>query len=178
MEGPQPSQAMRTLLLLRHAKSDRTQPVSEDFDRPLNQRGREAADGVGRWMKHHHLQPEWVVCSPAARTRETLTLLRTHVTIPETLIDFDDRVYLADVETLLAVLARCPQDVNNVLMIGHNPGLEQLLLYLCGEGLPMSSNGKLLPTATLVQIDLPDDWRALSARAGKMMHIVRPSEQA
>jgi phosphohistidine phosphatase len=169
---------MRTLLLLRHAKSDRTQQVSEDFERPLNERGRDAATRVGHWMKHHHLRPEWVICSPAARTRETLAIMRTHLPIPDTLIDFDDRVYLADVQTLLAVLARCPQDMNNILMIGHNPGLEELLVYLCGEQLPLSAKGKLMPTATLAQIAMPDDWRGLAAKSGKMMHLVRPDELA
>lgn len=169
---------MRTLLLLRHGKSDWKQQASEDFDRPLNERGRDAADRVGQWMKHHHLPPEWVICSPAARTRETLALLRAHLTVPDTLIDFDDQVYLADLGTLLAVLAHCPQDMNNILVIGHNPGMEELLEYLCGENLPLSAKGKLMPTATLAQIALPDDWRRLAARSGKMIHIIRPDELA
>lgn len=167
---------MRTLLLLRHAKSDRDQPVVEDFARPLNVRGREAAARIGAWMKEHHLQPEWVICSPSVRTRETLTLLRQHLAIPETLIDFDDRVYLADVTTLLGVLARCPEDMNNVLLVGHNPGIEQLLVHLCGEPLPLSAKGKLMPTAALAQITLPDDWRTLPLRAGKLTQMMRPEE--
>ena len=165
---------MRTLLLLRHAKSDRDQPVVEDFARPLNARGREDAARMGGWMKEHHLQPEWVICSPAVRTRETLALLRTRIAIPDTLIDFDDRVYLADLTTLLAVLVRCPQDMSNVLLIGHNPGLEQLLVHLCGEALPLSAKGKLLPTAALAQVALPDDWGSLPSRIGKLVHIIRP----
>jgi phosphohistidine phosphatase len=169
---------MRTLLLLRHAKSDRDQPVIEDFARPLNARGRAAATRMGAWMKEHHLQPEWVICSPAVRTRETLSLLREHLAIPDTLIDFDDRVYLADSATLLGVLARCPEDMNNVLLIGHNPGIEQLLAHLCGEPLPLSATGKLMPTAALAKIALPDDWHTLPLRAGKLSHIIRPEEFA
>ena len=103
-------------------------------------------------------------------------LLRAHLSVPDTLIDFDDRVYLADPGTLLAVLARCPQDMNNILVIGHNPGLEELLEFLCGEQLPLSSKGKLMPTATLAQIALPDEWRGLTARSGKLIHIVRPDD--
>lgn len=167
---------MRTLLLLRHAKSDRTQAVSEDYARPLNERGREAAVRVGQWMKKHHLQPEWVICSPAERTRETLALLRAHLAIPDTLIDYDDRAYLATAETLLAAMARCPRDMSTILVIGHNPGLEQLLEYLCGRPLPRSSKDKLLATATLAQITLPDDWHALPPRAGKLVQIVRPDD--
>jgi phosphohistidine phosphatase len=163
---------------MRHAKSDWKQEGSKDFDRPLNDRGRDAADRVGHWIKKHHLEPEWVICSPAARTRETLALLRVHVPIPDTLIDFDDRLYLAEVPTLLAALARCSQDLNNVLVIGHNPGMEQLLEYLCGPDLPLSAKGKLMPTATLVQIAMPDDWRALAARSGKVTQIARPEDLA
>jgi phosphohistidine phosphatase len=169
---------MRTLLLLRHGKSDWKQQASEDFDRPLNDRGRHAAGRIGRWMKEHHLDPEWVVCSPAARTRETLARLRSHLPIPDTLIDFDDRVYLADLPTLLALLAHCPQDMSNILLVGHNPGMEQLLEYLCGPNLPLSAQGKLMPTATLAQIALPDDWRALAVRSGKVVQIIRPEDLA
>lgn len=169
---------MRTLLILRHAKSDRAQPGVDDFARPLNSRGRDAAARMGAWMKEHHLQPEWVICSPSVRTRETLTLLRQHLAIPETLIDFDERLYLADVATLLGVLTRCPQDMNNVLLVGHNPGVEQLLVHLCGEALPVSAKGKLMPTAALAQIALPDDWHTLPLRAGKLTQIIRPEEFA
>jgi len=63
---------MRTLILLRHAKSDRDSRVAEDYARPLSKRGRDAALGVGQWLERQHLRPEWVVCSPAARTREKI----------------------------------------------------------------------------------------------------------
>lgn len=164
--------------MLRHAKSDRQRQYLTDLDRPLNERGRDAARRLGKWMKRRQLEPEWVTCSPAVRTRETLQLLRSHLDIPDALINFDDRLYLADVEMLLKVLARCSRDISNVMVIGHNPGLEQLVEYLCGEDLPLSSKGKLLPTASLVQIALPGDWRALAARSGKLEGIVRPEDLA
>ncbi len=174
--GPYVRPVMRNLILLRHAKSDWTWQVPEDFDRPLNKRGRAAASHVGQWMKRHHLQPDWVISSPAARTRETLVQLRTHLPIADTLIDLDDRVYLADMSTLLVVLADCPQGTSQVLLLGHNPGLEELLIHLCGDGLPLSNKGKLMPTATLAQIALPEDWHALAVGSGKIVHLVRPND--
>jgi len=169
---------MRTLFLLRHGKSDWKQEVSADFDRPLNERGRDASDRVGQWMRQHHLQPEWVVCSPSKRTRETLAQLRAYLSVPDTLIDFDDQIYLADIASLLAVLTRSPQDVSNVLLVGHNPGMEQLLIYFCGESPPLSKKGKLMPTASLAQIALPDDWHALAPASGKLVQIIRPEDLA
>ena len=167
---------MRTLLLLRHAKSDWKRQTSGDFDRPLNRRGRNNAVHVGQWMKQHHLHPDRVICSPALRTRETLQLLRSKLDIPDACIHFDDRAYLADAQTLSTILTRCPHDINTVLLIGHNPGMELLLEYLCGSDIPLSEKGKLMPTATLAQIALRDDWRALCAGAGKLIKITRPGE--
>ena len=166
----------RFLYLLRHAKSDWKQPGTEDIDRPLNERGRAAASALGQWMKQQGLLPNWVICSPAARTRETLDPLRSLLKIPAKLIDFDDKMYLADLGTLLEVLADSPQDVKDVLLIGHNPGMEELLTHLCGTDVPLSRKGKLMPTATLVQIALPDDWQRLVSHSGKLMSIVRPEE--
>ena len=129
-------------------------------------------------MKQVHLHPDWVISSPALRTRETLEHLRSKLDIPDTCIHFDDRAYLADAQTLLTILTQCPHDTNTILLIGHNPGLELLLDHLCGPDLPLPEDGKLIPTATLVQIALPDDWRTLSAGAGKLIQITRPSELA
>ncbi len=114
---------MRTLTLLRHAKSDWAF-AAPDMERPLNKRGRAAAARIGLWMKHQRVQPDWVICSPAVRTRETLTRVRAYLPIKASSIDVEDRAYLADVEDLLAILADCPQEKKNVLLLGHNPGLE------------------------------------------------------
>jgi phosphohistidine phosphatase len=169
---------MRDLLLLRHAKSDRQQLSSGDISRPLNKRGRGAALRVGNWMKRHRIRPQWVICSTALRTRETLDLMRSEVNIADELIAFDKRAYLADVGALLAILARCPEDMNNILVIGHNPGMEQLLDYLCGPKLPLSEKGKLMPAGTLAQVSLPDDWRKLAPGSGKLARIIRPEDIA
>ncbi len=167
---------MKSLLLFRHAKSDWDNLELKDFDRPLNQRGNKAAMRMGRWMNENDIRPQWIVCSTALRAQQTLQGLREHLAIPDARINHQERLYLASVTTLLEVMAQCPQDGGAVMMIGHNPGLEDLLHYLCGPGLPLSSKGKLMATATLAQAHLPNDWQQLAPRSGKLQRIIRPSE--
>jgi phosphohistidine phosphatase len=167
---------MKTLLLFRHAKSDWGDAGLPDFERPLNHRGQKAAERMGRWMKEAHIQPEWIVSSPAKRAVETVAGLRKHLDIPDTLVQFDERIYMADVPTLVDVAARCPEDMDNIMLVGHNPGMDDLLTWLCGPDLPRSSKGKLMATATLAQINMPDDWQQLAPNCGKLQQIVRPGE--
>ena len=167
---------MKTLLLFRHAKSDWGNPGQADFDRPLNERGSKSAKRMGEWMKQQHIQPEWIICSPAQRAQETLSLLRHSISIPDTLVQFDERVYQASLSTLLEIIAQCPEDMDNIMLVGHNPGMDELLTYLCGANLPLSSKGKLMATATLAQISLPDDWQQLKSECGKLQQITRPGE--
>jgi len=167
---------VKTLLLLRHAKSDWSNPSQQDIDRPLNQRGQKSAALIGQWLKQHHIQPEWAVCSPALRVRETMMGLHNKLNLPESLIQFDDRLYLASLTTLLDALSQCPDDMDQILLVGHNPGLEQLLDYLCGPGLPRTSSGKLMTTAALAQISLPDNWHQLRPECGKLKQIIRPGD--
>ena len=167
---------MKSLLLFRHAKSDWGDPDLKDFDRPLNERGEKSAERMGSWMKKSHIQPEWIVCSSAKRAQQTLQGLRKHLDIPDTLINYEDRLYQADTYTLLDIMAQCPQDMDNIMLIGHNPTFEELLIYLCGSKLPLSPKGKLMATATLAQVNLPDDWQQLAPKCGKLQQITRPGE--
>ena len=167
---------MKSLLLLRHAKSDRDDSNLQDFDRPLNEQGRKSVERMGTWMKNNHIQPEWITCSPAKRAQETLAGLRKHLDIPDTLINLEDRVYQANINTLLDIMAHCPEDMNNIMLIGHNPAFDELLIYLCGPKLPLSSKGKLMATATLAQVGLPDDWQQIRPNSGKLQQIIRPGE--
>ena len=166
---------MRTLLILRHAKSDQACGLA-DHERPLNERGRKAATRIGVWMKENNLQPELVICSSATRTQETLELLRKSLTIPDTLVHIEERAYLASTETLLQLLAESPDDMDQILLVGHNPGVEALLTYLCGTDLPLTASGKLMTTANLAQVGLPDDWRGLTPGCGMLKQLVRPCD--
>jgi phosphohistidine phosphatase len=94
--------------------------------------------------------------------------------IPEKDIHFDRRLYEADVSTLLAVLAECPKSRNNVMLVGHNPGLADLLAWLWGEKAVVPGDGKLLPTATLARLGMPRDWNRLDRGCARMILLTRP----
>lgn len=165
---------MRTLLLMRHAKSDWGSPALSDFDRPLNARGERDAPRMGRWLQQQGLQPGGVIGSPAQRVRQTLVGLRQHVEIDEAAVQFDKRLYLAPLATLLKVLAESPAGRDPLLLLGHNPGVEDLLIYLCGPDLPRTSKRKLMTTASVAQITLPDDWQQLEPLSGSLQCLMRP----
>lgn len=164
----------RELWLLRHAKSDWNSSVSKDFDRPLNPRGRRDAPRMGRWMARQGLIPDHVVASPARRSRETAEAICEGLGLEVGGIRWEPRLYEANVSDLLAVLRSCPEMARRVLLVGHNPGLEALLLSLCG---PLSSPGKkLLPTAALARVEVTVPWTALGPGKGRLVARVRPRD--
>lgn len=167
---------MRTLLLLRHAKAQPAHRGQTDSQRCLNETGRKAAKRTGRWLEEHRLNMDYVSYSPALRAVQTLELVREEHPIGEHLLHMDTQVYMASLDTLLSILSDIPADAETVLLVGHNPALEELLVHLCGEDMAASENGKLLPTASLAHIILPDDWRRLDAGQGHLMGIIRPKE--
>lgn len=163
----------RELLILRHAKSDWGTPGLGDFDRPLNGRGKEDAPRVGRWIAAQGLQPDYVVSSPAHRARSTARKVARQCGFRRSAIDYRPRLYLADLPALLGVLRGAPELAQRVMLVGHNPGLEMLLLYLAGH-VPEPADGKLLPTATLARLALPADWSELESGCGRLLELVRP----
>jgi phosphohistidine phosphatase len=152
---------MKRLYLLRHAKSSWDDEGLADHDRPLSGRGRRAADAIGRYIREHGIEPELVLCSSSARTRETLARVGLEATIERDL-------YGATAHELLARVRALPPDLESVLLIGHNPGMHDLALALTGEP------GDKYPTGALATIEL-DDWTAAS---GRMAGFVRPRELA
>jgi phosphohistidine phosphatase len=164
----------RHLLLLRHAKSDWDTDAVEDFERPLARRGKKDARRMGQWMHREGLMPDYVIASPALRTRETAGRVCKELGIPGKDIHFEPRIYEANVTSLLAVLADCPGGCHNILLVGHNPGLADLLAYLWGENTSLPDDGKLLPTATLARLRMPRDWARLERGCGRMILLTRP----
>src|SRR5687768_12534799 len=118
---------MKTLTLLRHAKSTWDDPIARDFDRPLNKRGRRAARTIGREMRAQRLAFDQVIASPALRVIETLVDVVDGYGGPLD-PDYDKRVYLASAQTLLDVVHEAEADAQRLLIVGHNPGLENLAL--------------------------------------------------
>lgn len=161
----------RELLLLRHGKSDWS-IESDDFNRPLKQRGQKAALRVGEWLQQQNLAPDWVISSPAIRALKTAEKVCKAFKFKSGDINLDERIYQADVEKLKNVLADCPIHTQRVLLVGHNPELEALLNYLV-EGVEMPEDGKLMATATLVRLRMPEDWNDLGLHCAELLSITR-----
>ncbi len=160
---------MKTLLLLRHAKSSWKDDAVKDFDRPLNQRGLKAAPSVGRLMRKRKLQPDLVLSSPAERARQTTQLVLESAGL-KTELRYDERIYEATGMRLFEIVAQIEDDANIAMLVGHNPGLEELLATLTGEA-------GSLPTAALACIELEiEKWNKLRVAAGRLEWLVKPKK--
>jgi phosphohistidine phosphatase len=164
----------RELLLLRHGKSDWS-VSSDDFHRPLKLQGKRDAQRAGSWLLRQGLVPDHVVSSPAERAGATAAKASKVMAIGTRTIRLDERIYEADLEGLRGVLADCPRQAQRVLLVGHNPGLEKLLAFLLPGKVPAGKDGKVLPTATLARLEMPDDWSRLNAGCAVLAGITRPS---
>jgi phosphohistidine phosphatase len=163
----------RELLILRHGKSDWSVNV-EDFQRPLKDRGRRGARHMGEWLRQQELVPDYVISSPAERALVTAEKACKAMGLGVGAVHRDRGIYAADLDDLLGVLEGCPEKVRRVLLVGHNPGLEELLEYLADEKIPLPDDGKLLPTATLARLQMPVDWHDLEAGCARLVSIIRP----
>jgi phosphohistidine phosphatase len=169
------------LLLLRHAKSDWSKNA-DDHDRALTPRGRKATPEMARYMRKNHYVPDVVLCSTAQRTRETLDLLLAGwKTKPD--IRYEPALYLADWPVLLANLKQAPASASPLLLVGHNPGMEQLATALAAQPTTDPERARLrrltqkFPTAALAVFDFDiDSWRDLKARGGQLVDYVRPKD--
>jgi len=160
---------MKTLLLLRHAKSSWKDASLRDFDRPLNQRGLKTAPMVGRLMRKRKLRPDLVLSSPAERAKETTRLVIESAGLTNE-TRYDQAIYEASARRLLEIVSEIEDPVNTAMLVGHNPGFEDLLEVLTGETNHMS-------TAALACILLKiEKWSAVSSGSGKLEWLVKPKE--
>jgi len=160
---------MRELWLLRHGKSDR-EVACPDIDRPLKPRGRRAAQRLGEWLHARHAHPDVVITSPARRALNTAQLVCDALDLTKQLTQ-EPRLYFHGIEEIKIVLAECPPTAQCVLLVGHNPDFEDLLSELVGEdNLPNAE--KLLPTAALARLEMPDDWSTLEADCARLIDIL------
>lgn len=167
---------MKTLTLLRHAKSSWNDPVLRDFDRPLNARGRRAARAIGREMRTQGLAFDRVLASPAERVVETLRDVAEGYGRPLD-PEYDRRVYLATPESLLELIHQTDDSKSDLLIVGHNPGLERLALLLSRAGALRSEIEVKYPTATLTQIVFPvDHWEEVAEGMGTIARFTRPRD--
>ena len=157
------------LILMRHAKSSWADPNVGDHDRPLNARGRRAATLVGGHLRHARLRLDLVLCSSATRARQTLELLDV-ASNAEVLVE--DQLYGADAMALLVRLRKVPAAVGSLLVIGHNPGLEDLVSMLIGDN---GALGEGFPTAAVADFGLSiPTWKELDSGRGQLHAFVTP----
>lgn len=169
---------MPSLTLLRHAKSSWTDPVTRDFDRPLNARGQKAAETMGQHLRAEQLAFDHVVASPAIRVIETLDHFYAGY---GTRLDpvWDRRIYLASAATLIDLIHDVPADTERALMVGHNPGLEDMVLLLVAESpRDMLRNEVELkyPTASVAVLEWQGGWADLREGCARLTRFVRPRD--
>ncbi len=166
----------RELLVLRHGKSDWGSDAVDDFDRPLARRGREAVKHMASWLREQNLLPQHILSSPAERARQTALRLCRYAEIPESRIVWEQTIYCADLGALLAVLANAPGQHGRTMIVGHNPGLEELVEYLAGEPIEAPAGRPALPTAALVRVTMPYQWKRLESGCAQLVSTNRPRE--
>ena len=161
---------MKTVLILRHAKSSWSNPSLADIDRPLNKRGKNDAPRMGTLLKEQDIIPDLILSSPALRARKTAEAVSEYSGY-EGQIDIVPDFYPGDPYTFIETLASLPDDYDNVMIVAHNPGLEELLYALAGES-------ARLPTSALAQVELPlDYWQELDDEMeGKLVNLWRVKE--
>jgi phosphohistidine phosphatase len=162
---------MKTLLLLRHAKSSWDNPSLRDFERPLNERGLKAAPLIGRYLRQEKIRPELILCSPAERARQTLALVLDEARLAPRL-RYDERIYDASVARLVEVVGQADDDAETVLIVGHNPGMEELIAHLTGDTRKMA-------TAALACISLDiEKWSKVREGSGKLDWLIKAKDLA
>ena len=160
---------MRTLYLLRHAKSSWKDPSQADFERPLANRGRKACEIVARLIQDRGLEFDLLLCSTAIRARETIDLVSKYAKL-RTELRFDERIYEATVAQLVEIISELENDRKSVLLVGHNPGFEDLLHLFSGAD-------QRFPTASLAKIKLKiSKWSDPFERKASVDWVSRPKE--
>jgi len=160
---------MKTLFLLRHAKSSWQNPDLQDFDRPLNTRGLAGAELVGKFIKNQKLSFDLVLSSPAVRARETIEIvLKTAGLAPE--LRYDQRIYEANTLTLIEIIAQIEEEKRTVIIVGHNPGIEKMVETFTGV---IAQVG----TGNLIKIDLKaEKWSKALEGQSNLDWLVKPKE--
>ena len=173
---------MKTVYLLRHAKSDWDDPAQKDRDRPLSARGRDAAPKVGAYIKSKRYKPDTILCSTARRTVETCDLIREAVGAASN-VKFEETLYLAELRHLIERLRWLDDELKSAMIIGHNPGMEQLANVLTQapktvleERLHKRMREKF-STCALAVIKLPvKGWREVKPGTGTLADFMRPRD--
>lgn len=161
---------MKTLLIMRHAKSSWKDTKLKDRDRPLNKRGKRVAPQMGDLIKEKELIPQRILCSTALRAKQTAEALLTQLDYQGD-VEYLDKLYMAEADDCVRILRHQPDEIERILLIGHNPGLESLIPMLTGRI-------EALPTAAIAYLSLPiKTWNDLKHDVdGELVELWRPKE--
>lgn len=166
---------MKRVGLLRHAKSDWSDHDKRDFDRGLNERGRQGARLMGQHIRAEGTQWPLIRASSAERVRRTV-----ECALPSADIAFDQRLYLASAETLVEIISELPDEADAVLLVAHNPGLQDLILKFVApaqENALFDAAKEKFPTASYAVIELPAErWADVAEETGTLIHFTRPRD--
>lgn len=166
----------RTVTLLRHAKSSWGDASLADFDRPLAERGLRDAPRMAAWLAEQRIAPDLVLCSTAKRTQETLALVRSALP-KDCKVESSKAFYMANAGSLLSAIRAVPNTVRHVLMIGHNPGLEDTArrLVVAGDKIMRTAMAAKFPSAgcAVIKCDV-SEWADIADGAGTLVHWMTP----
>ena len=167
---------MRRLLLLRHAKAERLQSGGRDHDRILAKRGREDATAIGAYLVRHKLVPDRALVSTSARTRETWALVASaFAKAPPA--KFESSIYESSSEAILKAIKATEPTAKTLVVVGHNPGMQQLAAILVASG-DIEARQRMLeefPTAAFAMIGFAtESWDGVHANGGRLEHFVTP----
>jgi phosphohistidine phosphatase len=161
---------MKTLLIVRHAKSSWDHPGIDDFDRPLNERGIRNAPEMARRLVLRELLPELMISSPAKRAISTAEFFKNQFGIKEVDLKSEAAIYEADRETLMRIISRQNPDLDCIMLIGHNPGLSDLVNWLC-------DTDEVLSTCAVAEIKVEDfKWNGWKRACGELVNLDYPKK--
>ena len=165
------------LYIMRHAKSDWSDLDTIDFDRPINKRGRKNAKQIGQWMLSNDRLPEKIISSPAHRARQTTELVTKQFNNAGSVnVLYDNDLYLASLDTLIGCIEIYKNDLNSLMLVAHNPGLDQLVDYLSSKTVNPDSSGKSMTTANLVIFEYSDSNFVPVLDKGEIIEFIKPKK--
>lgn len=166
---------MIELMLMRHAKSDWHNNAS-DHARPLNDRGCADALRMNKHLLQLNLIPDKVIASNSLRTQQTAEILLTGMKLVDTQINFDHSLYLANRQTLINTIKHYARKNQRLLILAHNPGIDDLVDYLCSKPPPLTKNGKLMVTSAIAVFQINSLENLDRAGQGQLINLFRPRD--
>ena len=163
------------LIIMRHAKSDWSEENKSDFERPLTMRGRKAAKKMAKWLKRQYCIDR-ILCSPALRAKQTCLLITAQLNLPQHRVIWESAIYEASINQRISIIDAYGEGIDTLLLIGHNPGLDQLLYYLSQDPPPINDSGKLLTTSAVAVLNYGVQTIKAKPHRATLECLVRPKE--